>query len=215
MECALNKLDLLLDRPIAFQPAYVHLVGSVNAALMLSQAVYWSKVKKESGGWFYKTQREWQEETGLSRKEQDNARRTLKQWGFWSEKLRGMPAKVHFAVDRERLLASLSERGKLVCTKGTNKIAGKGQTSLSETGNVSLQRLQQRVQQGRGGDFRQASRVGAIPKGRRRKNPPRPSSNFLLFPEQPRQGVESDADRFTRRNIETIVEATAHLDRVG
>ena len=36
----MNILDLL-DRPIAYHRIFARLTGSVHAALMLSQAVYW------------------------------------------------------------------------------------------------------------------------------------------------------------------------------
>ena len=71
----------LLDRPIAFQRVFVTLTGSVTAALMLSQAVFWNKrVSVEKDGWFYKTIDEWQDETGLTRYEQETARKKLKKY---------------------------------------------------------------------------------------------------------------------------------------
>ena len=65
----------VLDRPIAFQRAFVKLTDSINAALMLSQAVYWSSRTGDPGGWFWKTQSQWEDETGLTRREQDGARK--------------------------------------------------------------------------------------------------------------------------------------------
>ncbi len=38
-----SDLGDLLDRPIAFYRVFVMITGSVTGALMLSQAVYWSK----------------------------------------------------------------------------------------------------------------------------------------------------------------------------
>lgn len=89
------------DRPIAFHPIFVKLTGSVNAALMLSQAVYWHSRTKDAEGWFYKTQAEWEEETCLSRREQEKAREKLRATSFWEEDLRGVPAKLHFRIDSE------------------------------------------------------------------------------------------------------------------
>ncbi|MCI0653669.1 MAG: hypothetical protein L0Y39_04225, partial [Methylococcaceae bacterium] len=58
----------LLDRPIAFHRSFVQLTGSVTAALVLSQAVYWQRrVSEDHDGWWYKTRSQWIEETGLSR----------------------------------------------------------------------------------------------------------------------------------------------------
>jgi hypothetical protein len=128
-----DGLESLLDRPIAFHRCFVTLTGSVQAALMLSQAVYWSR-RTRRDGWFYKSRKEWQEETGLTRHEQDTARIALKKTGFWQEELRGVPATMHFRVAVEKLLSSLSETGKLDDAKPANLLAGKRQTLLlSET----------------------------------------------------------------------------------
>lgn len=93
----------LLDRAISFQRCFVTLTGSVNAALMLSQAVYWHIRTDDPQGHFYKSQAEWEEETGLSRYEQESARKTLRALGFWHEERVGMPAKLYFRIDEEKL----------------------------------------------------------------------------------------------------------------
>ena len=99
----------LLDRAISFQRCFVTLTGSVNAALMLSQAVYWHLRTNDPGGWFYKSQDEWEEETGLSRYEQEGAREKLRKLGFWNEKRDGMPAKLFFQINEELLQTQLDE----------------------------------------------------------------------------------------------------------
>ena len=139
----------LLDRPIAFHRSLAALTGSVTAGLMLSQALYWSKRGKDPDGWFYKTQEDWHAETYLSRKEQETARRKLRELGdgtVWQEELRGVPATLYFRLDMDKLeelllglqyaplvQSSMPERGKLECPKGTNKHAQKGQTYITET----------------------------------------------------------------------------------
>lgn len=95
----------LLDRPIAFHRIFVDITGSVNAALMLSQAVYWQRRSKEDFWW--KTETEWEEETGLSRREQQVARALLKKQVFWLEKRQGIPAKLFFCVNGDSLGVSL------------------------------------------------------------------------------------------------------------
>lgn len=106
-----------LDRPIAFHRTFVKLTGSVTAALMLSQAMYWSKrVNSNDEGRFYKTREQWEEETGLSRFEQEGARKTLRKFSFWKEELRGVPAKMHYRVDMSALSKELlnnADRGTL------------------------------------------------------------------------------------------------------
>ncbi|MBJ6911615.1 hypothetical protein JG661_20320, partial [Vibrio cholerae] len=63
--------------------------------MFLSQSLYWSRRTNESG-WFYKTQEEWEEETGLSRREQDSARKRLKSLGIIEEKKQGVPCRVFY-----------------------------------------------------------------------------------------------------------------------
>jgi hypothetical protein len=92
-----------LDHPIAFRRAFATITGSANAGLMLSQAFYWSHRTKDSEGWFYKTQADWEKETALSRSEQETARRRLRATTFWHEKRRGLPAKLYFRVDLKEL----------------------------------------------------------------------------------------------------------------
>jgi hypothetical protein len=93
----------LLDRPIAFHRIFATLAGSATAGLMLSQAFYWSRRTKDSGGWFYKTQAEWEEETALGRSEQETARKRLRRTSFWQEKRCGLPAKLYFRIDLAEL----------------------------------------------------------------------------------------------------------------
>lgn len=102
------NLHDLLDRPIAFQRVFVNIGVGIGGALMLSQAVYWSKRTKNADGWFYKTQEEWEEETGMTRTEQERARKALCAVGVMSEKRRGIPAKLFFRVDFDELSKALA-----------------------------------------------------------------------------------------------------------
>ena len=103
------KSSNLLDRPIAFHRCFAEFGGSVNAGLMLSQAVYWSKRSTTKDGWFWKTAEEWTEETYLSRTEQATARKQLKRLACWQEELRGVPAKLFYRIDFDALDDLLSE----------------------------------------------------------------------------------------------------------
>jgi len=100
-----DPLDDALDRPIAFNPAFKRITGSTVAALMLSQAWYWSKRTSDNDGWFYKTIEEWEEETGLTRSEQETARKHLKQ--FMEVDLRGIPATLYYRLNKEEIYNSL------------------------------------------------------------------------------------------------------------
>jgi len=91
------NLNQMLDRPIAYHRVFVELTGSVLAAVMLSQALYWQR-RTNGKNEFWKTMDEWEEETGLSRREQETARRALRKHGFWKEERKGVPAKLYFQL---------------------------------------------------------------------------------------------------------------------
>jgi hypothetical protein len=104
-----DELDALLGPPIAYRASLARLCNSLPAALMLSQALYWITVTDDPLGWFYKTAEEWTRETFLTLSRQQSARRCLRQLGFWHEKLKGQPGKLHYRVDREKLLEALHQ----------------------------------------------------------------------------------------------------------
>ena len=102
--------DLLAER-IACHCHLSRLTGSAKAGLLLSQAIYWTRVGEaiiDNRGWFHKTIAQWSHETGLSRREQESARRCLKALGLTEEELRGLPAKLWFRVNLERLGEALA-----------------------------------------------------------------------------------------------------------
>lgn len=113
----------LLDRPIAFNRTFVDLGLGITGALMLSQCVYWSTRTKDSDGWFYKTQSEWTEETGMTRREQETARKKLVSKGYVEEVRRGVPCKTYYRLDREALEAALMQ------------VAQKRHSSMAESAN--------------------------------------------------------------------------------
>lgn len=98
-------------RTVAFKTDLAHATGSVTAGLLLSQFWYWSNSRDvtDREGWFWKTMPEIQEETGLTRTEQENARRRLVQAGVLEEERRGVPARLWFRVDKAGLYRLLSD----------------------------------------------------------------------------------------------------------
>jgi len=103
-----NLLLDVFDLPVSFHRCLVPIAGSVTAALMLSQAIWTSQTTDpEANGWFVRSQEEWEEETGLSRWEQETARRALRDAGFLEERRAGMPAKLCFRVRSDQVLRAL------------------------------------------------------------------------------------------------------------
>ncbi|MFJ7141239.1 hypothetical protein [Pseudomonas protegens] len=131
----------LLDRPIAFQRAFVTLGVGITGALMLSQAIYWSNRTDDQDGWFYKTMEEWEAETGMTRSEQESARKKLVKVGALQEMKKGVPCRLFYRVNIEAIRANLSaenpqsslqESCKQGCSKPASKRARKSQ-AITET----------------------------------------------------------------------------------
>ena len=103
----------LLGRHIAFHRRLVELTESVKAALFLSQTIYWTRHGRDivsSGGWFFKTTKQWEMETGLTVKEQATAREVLRKLEILHEERVGIPAKLHFRLAAGPFATLISER---------------------------------------------------------------------------------------------------------
>jgi len=102
----------LLGRHIAFHRRLVDVTKSVKAALLLSQAIYWTCHGRDiaaNGGWFLKTIEQWEMETTLSFKEQATARAVLRELCLLQEQRIGIPAKLHFRIELDAICAALSQ----------------------------------------------------------------------------------------------------------
>lgn len=126
-EDATGVIEILQDRPVAYHPALAKAVGGVKEAIFLGQLLYWHGKGKRSDGWIWKSQAEMEEETALSRTEQETARRNLGKLGLIEEKLMGVPATLHYRLDIpqivETLQTSLRKPRKQDCREPANKDA--------------------------------------------------------------------------------------------
>lgn len=110
------NISNILGSLIAYYPDFTLIPGlSVTGSVFLSQAFYWAGNDKAKGreGWFYKKQRgedSWEYETGLSPKQQANARKLLVGLGILEEKRKDVPAKVWYRINCEKLLDLLEEK---------------------------------------------------------------------------------------------------------
>ena len=101
----------IFDLPVSFHRCLIPITGSVTAALMLSQAIWTTQASDPTThGWFSRSQDQWTEETGLSRWEQETARRALRDAGFLEETRHGMPAKLWFRVCPQAVWLALHAR---------------------------------------------------------------------------------------------------------
>jgi len=123
-----EALKKIFDRPIAYHRSFVDFGAGVTGAVLLSQLWYWTSRTKDPDGWIYKTQVEWQEETGLSRHEQDTARKHLREVGVIEEKLASVPARLYYRINVKKICevlgivqTSLPQSGKLDILIAANK----------------------------------------------------------------------------------------------
>src|SRR5947209_5112837 len=95
---------LVGDRPIAYHASLARALGSVTAGVLLSQLLYWAPRTSNPDGWFWKTRDDIYEETGLGRREQETARKVLRDAGVLLEQLKGVPARVHFRIHMDNII---------------------------------------------------------------------------------------------------------------
>ncbi|RKY33338.1 MAG: hypothetical protein DRP68_02735 [Candidatus Omnitrophota bacterium] len=96
-------IKILQDRPIRYYPDIAKALGSVKAGVFISQILYWTGKGKIKEGWIYKTQNEMYEETALSRREQENARKIARKLSILEEKKEGIPQRLYFRINFEKL----------------------------------------------------------------------------------------------------------------
>jgi len=100
----------LLKRTIAVHPTIIRAVGSVKLGVLWSQFLYWHGKGEDPDGWIYKTRNDIEEETALTRREQETARRKGRDLGLIEEKLAGNPAKVHYRININRMAELLQKQ---------------------------------------------------------------------------------------------------------
>lgn len=178
--------ELLGGRVIAVPVKLVPVCGSLHAAVMCRQILWWQGTV---GRAFYKTREQWEEETGLTRAQQQTARKQLKERGILSETKRGVPCRVFYEVDVEILTLKLAESynppeepEEAICP-----VAEIEQTSLREPG-----QLDGAVQANRTERIEQTRRSGSShlhQKMTQKKTQKKNTGGGVLFP-----SVDVDAD---------------------
>ena len=89
-------------RAIAYRPNLARLFGGVIAEIFFEQIFYWQDKADPVLG-VYKTQEELEIETGLSRKEQETARKLLREKGVLIETHKRLEHRVYYKIDCEKL----------------------------------------------------------------------------------------------------------------
>jgi hypothetical protein len=99
----LKVKDMLPNRVVGYSPDLARIVGGATIGLFLSQLLFLSDKGNNPDGWVYKSEAEMGRETGLTKREQQSARRKLLGLGVIAIMRGGWKNTYHFKVIWERL----------------------------------------------------------------------------------------------------------------
>ncbi len=143
----LTEIYALPLRTIAYPPAFRTITGSVNAAILLRQLLYWTRKERDRSGWIFKRaslceddpegaqgpeNQSLEFETGLTDKELFKAREILKRRGFLEDRYERSTHLLYFRLKLEAI------RSALVQAFGDDEAAAASPTSGDDPG-ISLQ----------------------------------------------------------------------------
>jgi hypothetical protein len=95
--------EMLPNRMVGYSPDLARIVGGATVGLFLSQLLYLSDKGHNPEGWVYKSEAEMGQETGLTKREQQTARRKLLSLGVIAIMRGGWKNTYHFKVIWEKL----------------------------------------------------------------------------------------------------------------
>jgi hypothetical protein len=95
--------DMLPNRVVGYSPDLARAVGGATTGLFLSQLLFQSDKGHNPEGWVYKSEAEMGQETGLTKREQQTARRKLLALGVITIMRGGWKNTYHFKVIWEKL----------------------------------------------------------------------------------------------------------------
>jgi hypothetical protein len=95
--------DMLPNRVVGYSPDLARMVGGATIGLFLSQLLFLSDKGANPEGWVYKSEQEMGKETGLTKREQQTARRKLLSLGVIVIIRGGWKNTYHFKVNWEKL----------------------------------------------------------------------------------------------------------------
>jgi hypothetical protein len=111
--------DMLPNRVVGYSPDLARRVGGATIGLFLSQLLFLSDKGQNPDGWVYKSEAEMAKETGLTKREQQTARRKLLSLGVIAIMRGGWKNTYHFKVIWEKLYQVIagSQRPQKVSTE--------------------------------------------------------------------------------------------------
>jgi hypothetical protein len=125
--------DLLPNRVVGYSPDLARLVGGATIGLFLSQLLFLSDKGANPEGWVYKSEQEMSRETGLTKREQQTARRKLLALGVIAIMRGGWKNTYHFKVLWEKLYQVIT---------GFQRLQNVPTESGQQTQNVSTEPVQ-------------------------------------------------------------------------
>jgi hypothetical protein len=102
--------DMLPNRVVGYSPDLARMVGGATTGLFLSQLLFLSDKGHNPDGWVYKSEAEMGQETGLSKREQQTARRKLLSLGVIAIMRGGWKNTYHFKIIWEKLSQVIAVR---------------------------------------------------------------------------------------------------------
>lgn len=117
------------DEYVKYYPQLCPIMGGASPTLFICLFIGWTGNQKDPDGWIYKSQADITRETGLTRAEQETARRELKRRGLLDEKKKGIPCQLYYRPNRDRINIAWENFRK---SQEYQQIAENQQTSLRE-----------------------------------------------------------------------------------
>lgn len=98
-----------MGRVIAYYPNLKRVTGSTTATILLCQFLYWSNKTRDNKGWIYKTSEEIEEETGLTRWEQQTAKEKLVELKLLESEFKRLDHTSRYKVNEDELNSQWEE----------------------------------------------------------------------------------------------------------
>jgi hypothetical protein len=102
-----DQLRILLGHWVQFHPVFARIAGGALPGLMLSALYGWDGKGRRADGFIYKSQREWEDETSMTRGETRRAREALLEKGLIEAKTMGLPRTWNYRIRRDAVLGAI------------------------------------------------------------------------------------------------------------
>src|ERR1700751_5988920 len=154
-------------RTITVPVKLIHAIGP-KGALFIAQLFFWKGKQKDEEGWIYKTKLELEEETGLSRWEQDKCTEDLKKKKILETKYDRLDNRLYYRIHTETLDAimeadSPSESGKTTFGKAEKPLSGNPENHFGESRKTAFGNIEQEKTNKRNDDDDQSKLCAQLP----------------------------------------------------